>query len=84
MKKAVQLLILSAVIILAARSNAGAYPTCPYSPPCNFVYDDCVTFRGNWSSEFINYCVDSNNQIRQWYSYSCFGRGVFQQGTCLD
>jgi hypothetical protein len=58
--------------------------TCGAWPPCSFVYDDCVAFNGNWSAELGYYCVDSNKQVREFYSYSCFGRGVFQQGTCLN
>lgn len=83
MKKAVQLLILSAVILLAAQSNAFAYPSCHYAPPCAFVYDDCMAFNGNWYSEFINYCVNpSNSQVYELYSYTCTGRGLYQQGSC--
>jgi hypothetical protein len=85
MKKAAQLLILSGMLIFAALSDAGAsYTSCGAMPPCNFVYDDCVDYDGNWSAEFGYYCVDSNNQVHEFYSYSCLGRGVFQQGTCYN
>ena len=84
MKKTAQFLTLLAVLIFASQSNAGAYMTCNAWPSCNLVYEDCEEANGNWYSEFGNYCVDSNNQVREWHSYSCFGRGVFQQGTCLN
>jgi hypothetical protein len=81
-KKFVRFILLSAVLVLAAQGNAGAYPFCGYPPPCAFVYDDCMAFNGNWYSEFINYCVDSSSGVHELYSYSCTGRGLFQQGSC--
>jgi hypothetical protein len=82
MKKILRLLALSALVGVASMSNVGATQSCGNNPPCAFVEDDCAESHGNWYTEIINDCLDSNNQTHQLYSYTCSGRGVFLQGAC--